>query len=166
MSAGNKKITNKESITTPSLGSEVDQEYLKSFYPKPTKDMKWIYTMSINIQGINFQAELIMEIAEITNNNVKIRTKMGDQVVENVITLDSFAPLPSHNQNNNATGFIYESYEDVNVPYGQFKDTVKLSTDSEEGRTYLWLSKEVGPVKFGIKSGGVPATLELKEFIK
>mgnify|MGYP001616362541 CR=1 FL=1 len=150
----------------PSIGAEVDQKFLKSFYPKPTKEMKWVYSMKINIQGIDINAELIMEVISLEGDNVKIRTRMGEQSFENTVSLDAFAPVPSHSKENNSTGFRYDGYEDIKVPYGSFSDVAKLSTNGPDGQSYLWLAPEVGPLKFGIKAGGIPATLELKEFIK
>jgi hypothetical protein len=165
MPANNKKDLNKAPII-PSIGAEVDQKFLKSFYPKPTKEMKWVYSMKLNIYGIDVNGELVMEVISIDGENVKIKTRMGEQSFENTVTLDNFAPVPSNSAENNATGFRYDGFEDIKVPYGSFPDAVKLSTSAAEDRSYLWLAPEVGPLKFGIKAGGVPATLELKEFKK
>ena len=159
-----KKDSNRN--VNPEIGSEVDQKYLQSFYPKPEKDMKWVFSMGINIQGINVHAELIMEITEINGNNVKIKTTLGTQSFESTTSLDTFAPVPSGSgANKNSSGYIYESTEDLTVPFNEFKGIAKLSTPTNEGRAHLWLAPGIGPVKFGIISAGIPATLELKEFI-
>jgi hypothetical protein len=150
----------------PSTGSEVDQKFLQSFYPKPAKDMKWIYAMGISVQGINVQAELIMEITEINGNDVKIKTTLGAQSFENTTTLDAFAPVPSTGTAPGSSGYIFESSEDLSVPSGNFQNAAKLSTAAREGRAYLWLAPGIGPVKFALSTGGIPATLELKEFVQ
>jgi hypothetical protein len=161
-----KKENQNNPAPVPVLGSEVDQKYLQSFYPKPEKDMKWVYSMIINVQGINVQAELIMEITEIKGKNVTIKTIMGTQCFENVTSLDAFAPVPNGpGANKNLSGFIFENLEDLIVPMDEFKNAAKLSTKSNQGKAYLWLVSGIGPVKFGINTGGIPASLELKEFI-
>lgn len=159
------KIIN-EKGNVPSMGSEVDQNYLKSFYPKPTSTMKWVYTMFINIQGLNLQAELTMEVVEIKGDDVKIKTVMGNQSFDSTVNINAFAPIPNNaDGKKDSTGFRFETNETITVPAGTF-ETVRLAADSKSSGSFLWLSNGIGPVKFGISHSGVPATLELKEFIQ
>lgn len=156
--------TAKKKNVSSQSGSEVDENYLKSFYPKPVKGMKWVYAMSINLQGMSLQGEMIMEVSDIIGEEVKVKISVGQQSHEEKVNINSFAPVPnSSGSKPGSTGYIYESQENLNLPYKSL-DTVKLSTGNSEGKTYLWLSQGLGPVKFGISQGGIPANLELKSF--
>ncbi|MFN8672685.1 MAG: hypothetical protein U0457_11485 [Candidatus Sericytochromatia bacterium] len=148
----------------PSFGGEANSEYLKMFYPRPEVDMKWLYEMNLNVQGLSMKAELVMEVIEIANKQVKIRTLIGEQSVESEVSIDAFSPVPTPTGNNDKTGYIFEGNEDISVPAGDFRGCVKLSTSGEGGKIYLWLYKGTGPVKFSISANGVPADLLLKEF--
>ncbi len=157
-----KPVTNSDAM--PSIGGDASSEYLKMFYPKPEKDMKWSYLMLVNIQGIKVNAELTMEVIEIENKKVKIRTIMGDQSFDSETSVDAFSPLPTPSSGANKSGFIFEGNEDISVPSGDFRGCVKLSTFSEGVKTYIWLYKGTGPVKFSITLNGLPADLLLSEF--
>ncbi len=157
-----KKGSTDEKGKKKSIGSEVDQNYLKSFYPTPTINMKWVFAMFLNVQGLSVQAELTMEVIDIQGDNVKIKTVMGDQSFENTVDINSFAPLPSSGK---SSGFRFETIESIKVPYGTF-DTARIIVEGKQGKSsFLWLSEGLGPIKFGITENGIPATLELKEFI-
>lgn len=148
-----------------SRGNEVDENYLRKFYPKPEKDMKWIYSMNINIQGMSIQGELVMEIKDIVEDKVRFSVAMGDQVTEEETSINTFSPVPNlQGGQGNSTGYIFEEKEDLNLPIGLLKDTIKLSTATKEGLSFLWLNEGMGAVKFGINVSGIPAHIELKEF--
>lgn len=153
-----------DSGAMPSIGNDASSEYLKMFYPRPEADMRWVYTMLINIQGISVNGELSMEVVEVADKKVKIRTIMGDQNIDSEMSIDSFSPIPMTSANTAKTGYIFEGHEDIIVPAGEFRGSVKLSTNAEGGKTYLWLHKGTGPVKFSVVAQGVPADLLLKEF--
>lgn len=156
------KPTNSANKAT--TGKEVDLNYLKSFYPKPEKGMKWVYAMTINIQGMSVQAEMIMEVTNIIGEEVKLKVTLGDQSHEESMNINSFAPVPNATGGKaDSTGYMYEGHETLNLPYKTL-DSSKLSTMSKEGRAYLWLSQGLGPVKFGMSHAGIPASLELKSF--
>ncbi|RYY00388.1 hypothetical protein EON78_01300 [bacterium] len=142
---------------------EVDMNYLKSFYPTPVKGMKWVYAMTISIQGMNIQGEMIMEVTEVLGEDVKLSIAIGAQRHEESLNINSFAPVPNASGKKDSTGYTYEGQESLNLPYKAL-DTTKLSTPNNDGKGYLWLAHGIGPVKFGISQAGVPATLELKSF--
>lgn len=155
---------NDDTPTANAANKEVDLNYLKAFYPKPQKGMKWVYAMSINIQGMNIQGEMIMEVLDIVGEDVKIAVSIADQKHEESLNINSFAPVPNASSGKkDSTGYIYEGQENLSLPYKSLEAT-KLSTMSQEGRSYLWLSHGLGPVKFGISQSGIPAVLELKNF--
>lgn len=154
----------KKKSPSKNSGNEVDENYLKSFYPKPEKGMKWIYAMNINLQGMTLQGEMTMEVVDIVGEEVKIKISVGDQSHEEKVNINSFAPVPNGSGSKpGSTGYMYESQESLNLPFKSL-EAVKLSTGSSEGKSYLWLSQGLGPVKFGISQGGIPANLELKSF--
>lgn len=156
---------NESSLNPPEVGKEVDEKFLKSFYPAPKQGMKWVFTMNINVQGITMQAELIMEVTEINGENVKIKTSMGNQNFENITNLSSFSPLPAAQPGKTtSSGFRYVTSEDLVVPFKNFSNIPKLLAGSRDSNAFLWLAPGIGPVKFGISAGGIPASLELKEF--
>lgn len=166
----NKKINiprqKPESNAMPSIGEEANAEYLKMFYPKPEQGMKWTYSMSINIQGMALNAELIMEVIEVKNKKVIIKTTMGDQSFDSETSVDAFSPIPSASGGAGVvkSGYTFEGYEDIITSVGEFKGCSKLSSVNEGNKSYLWLHKGTGPVRFLITSNGVPADLVLSEF--
>ncbi len=162
-SSNQNKVIKPSQVSSQTNGNEVDANYLKSFYPKPSKGMKWIYAMTINIQGMSVQGEMIMEVFDIVGEDVKIKISVGDQSHEESININSFAPVPNASSKKDSTGYMYESQETLNLPYKSV-DSVKLSTVNSDGLSYLWLSQGLGPVKFGLSHAGIPANLELKSF--
>ncbi|MFN8577190.1 MAG: hypothetical protein U0354_10070 [Candidatus Sericytochromatia bacterium] len=158
-----KTTSNKSTLPQQSGGNEVDANYLKAFYPKPSKGMKWVYAMTINIQGMTLQGEMTMEVVDIVGEEVKIKISVGTQSHEEKVHKDAFAPIPNASGKKDSTGYFYESQENLNLPFKSL-ETVKLSTINNNERTFLWLSQGLGPVKFGISHGGIPANLELKAF--
>ncbi len=152
------------SIDDQSSDKEVDINFLKSFYPKPKKGMKWVYLMSISIQGMNIQGEMIMEVTDIISEDVKLIISIGDKKQEESLNINSFAPVPNTSGGKkDSTGYTYEDKENLTLPYKSLEAT-KLSTITSDGKSYLWLSHGLGPVKFGINQSGIPAVLELKSF--
>lgn len=165
----NKKINiprqKPESNAMPSIGEDANAEYLKMFYPKPEQGMKWTYLMSINIQGMALNAELVMEVTEVKNKKVIIKTTMGDQSFDSETSVDTFSPIPSTGGSGVVkSGYTFEGHEDTQAPAGDFKGCSKLSSVSEGNKAYLWLHKGTGPVRFLVTANGVPADLILKEF--
>jgi hypothetical protein len=149
------------------IGNEINSDYLKLFYPEPKVNMTWIYTLKFDFQGIDVKAQLKMEVFSIENKNVKIRVSIGNNSFEESIPIDEFSPIPStEGLNTSKTGFIYEGKEEIKVPFGNYTDAVKISTLGKDGKYYLWLVNGIGPIKFEIKSLGVPAYLELENFCK
>lgn len=168
------KVTKPVAKTTPlnpkisqnSNPNEVDENFLRAFYPTPEKGMKWVYTMTINIQGMTLNGEMIMEVYDIVDEKVKLRITMGDQKLEEETSIKTFAPVPNAGGSQQNTGYVYDLRENLNLPYGEVKNTARLSGSSKDGPVSLWLAEGLGPVKFGINSGGIPADLELREFVK
>lgn len=147
------------------IGSQINSDYLKLFYPEPKKDMAWIYSLKFNFQGIDVKAQLKMEIYSIENKNVNLKVSIGNNSFENSIPIDDFSPIPSTDGlKSSKTGFIFEGKEEVTVPSGNYTDAIKISTIGKDGKYYLWLVKNIGPVKFGVINSGVPAHLELESF--
>ncbi|GIW21593.1 MAG: hypothetical protein KatS3mg068_0600 [Candidatus Sericytochromatia bacterium] len=147
------------------IGSQITSDYLKQFYPEPKTNMTWIYNLKFNFQGIDVKAELKMEIFSIENKNVNIKVSIGNNSFEESVPIDDFSPIPStEGIKNSSTSFVYEGKEEVDVPFGKYNDSVKISSLSKEGKYYLWLAKNIGPIKFGITTSGVPAYLELESF--
>jgi len=160
------KNEKQKGLSLPKSGEEADDKFLSSLYPRPEKGMNWLYAMMFNINGINIQAELMMEITDIIGEMVKIKTTFGDQVTENTTTLDAFSPIPAKNGSKVSSGFLFVNNEDVIVPAGTYKGVFKFSSLGHEGENLLWLAPGVGPIKYGVKVSGIPATLELKSFGK
>lgn len=158
-----KPVSKPVQISNP---NEVDENFLRAFYPQPEKGMKWVYVMTINIQGMTLNGEMIMEVYDIIDEKVKIRISMGDQVMEEETSIKTFSPVPNVGGNQSGTGYTYEMRETLSLPYGEVKNAARLASSTKDGPSSLWLADGLGPVKFGINSGGIPANLELREFNK
>ena len=139
-------------------GTKVQVKYITDFYPKQQLGMKYVYLSSEKKGLAQTLTRLEYSVTEINDNKVKLKT-LANGIDQKSLDIDINKPplLPSAN-------LQYEGEDFLIVTAGSYQ-TTRFSYLINNDRYDLWLSKDVGVIKFSErKSSGDVVITELNEF--
>jgi len=139
-------------------GTKVEVKYIVDFYPKLKQGVKYVYLTREKKGLAQVLTRSEYQVTEVNENKIKV-TSLTDNADQKVLEIDTNVPplLP-------AKDILYEGQELLIVTAGSYI-TKHFSYIKDNSRFNIWLSKDVGIIKFTeLKNSGDSIITELNEF--